>query len=97
MTLKRATNKGAPAPVEAFKQKGADFIVRDNLGDLVAAMAMPGHRLWPICRPPNFSSKFGNPGGPFASNHQPVDVTVEFACPRHPPRKSFQSDRMTPS
>jgi uncharacterized protein len=38
MTLKRATNKGAPAPVEAFKQKGADFIVRDNLADLVAAM-----------------------------------------------------------
>jgi predicted oxidoreductase len=38
MTLKRATNKGAPAPVEAFKQHGADFIVRDNLADLVAAM-----------------------------------------------------------
>jgi uncharacterized protein len=31
MTIKRATNKGAPAPVEAFKQNGADFIVRDNL------------------------------------------------------------------
>jgi predicted oxidoreductase len=38
MTIKRATNKGAPAPVEAFKQHGADFIVRDNLGDLVSAM-----------------------------------------------------------
>ena len=38
MTLKRATNKGAPAPVEAFKQKGVDFIVRDNLEGLVAAM-----------------------------------------------------------
>ncbi|MFO1109518.1 MAG: FAD-binding dehydrogenase [Bradyrhizobium sp.] len=38
MTLRRATNKGAPAPVEAFKQHGADFIVRDNLADLVAAM-----------------------------------------------------------
>ena len=38
MTLQRATNKGAPAPVEAFKQKGADFIVRDNLADLVSAM-----------------------------------------------------------
>jgi predicted oxidoreductase len=38
MTLKRATNKGAPGPVEAFKQHGADFIVRDNLADLVAAM-----------------------------------------------------------
>jgi predicted oxidoreductase len=38
MTLKRATNKGAPGPVEAFKQHGADFVVRDNLSDLVAGM-----------------------------------------------------------
>jgi predicted oxidoreductase len=38
MTARRATNKGAPAPVEAFKSNGADFIVRDNLADLVAAM-----------------------------------------------------------
>jgi predicted oxidoreductase len=38
MTARRATNKGAPAPVEAFKEHGADFIVRDNLGDLVQAM-----------------------------------------------------------
>jgi predicted oxidoreductase len=46
MTIKRATNKGAPAPVEAFKQKGADFIVRDNLADLVSAMnALSGDNL----------------------------------------------------
>ncbi len=46
MTLKRATNKGAPAPVEAFKQKGADFLVRDNLDDLVSAMnALSGDNL----------------------------------------------------
>jgi len=38
MTIKRATNEGAPAPVEAFKENDADFIVRDNLADLVAAM-----------------------------------------------------------
>ncbi|KIZ43815.1 MULTISPECIES: FAD-binding dehydrogenase [Rhodopseudomonas] len=38
MTAGRATNKGAPAPVEAFKRQGIDFIVRDNLADLVAAM-----------------------------------------------------------
>jgi predicted oxidoreductase len=38
MTLKRATNKGAPAPVEAFKTHGADFVVRDHLADLVAGM-----------------------------------------------------------
>ena len=38
MTARRATNKGAPAPVEAFKSHGVDFIVRDNLADLVGAM-----------------------------------------------------------
>ena len=46
MTIKRATNKGAPAPVEAFKKNGADFIVRDNLADLVSAMnALAGDNL----------------------------------------------------
>ncbi len=46
MTARRATNKGAPAPVEAFKKQGADFIVRDNLADLVGAMnALAGNDL----------------------------------------------------
>ncbi|HEV7943522.1 MAG TPA: FAD-binding dehydrogenase [Solirubrobacteraceae bacterium] len=30
--------KGAPGPVEAFKQHGVDFVVRENLDDLVSAM-----------------------------------------------------------
>lgn len=30
--------KGAPGPVEAFKQHGEDFVVRDNLRDLVDGM-----------------------------------------------------------
>jgi predicted oxidoreductase len=30
--------KGAPPPVEAFKQKGRDFVVRDSLKELVGAM-----------------------------------------------------------
>ncbi len=38
LILGRAFGKGAPAPVEAFKQHGADFVVRDNLRDLVVAM-----------------------------------------------------------
>jgi predicted oxidoreductase len=46
MTIKRATNKGAPGPVEAFKTHGADFVVRDNLADLVAGMnALGGDNL----------------------------------------------------
>jgi predicted oxidoreductase len=36
--LKRAIGKNAPAPVEAFKKHGKDFIVRDNFRDLVTAM-----------------------------------------------------------
>jgi uncharacterized protein len=36
--LKRAGGKEAPAPVEAFKRHGKDFIVSDNLRDLVTGM-----------------------------------------------------------
>jgi uncharacterized protein len=46
MTARRATNKGAPAPVEAFKSNGVDFIVRDNIENLVSAMnALAGDNL----------------------------------------------------
>ena len=46
LTVRRATNKGAPAPVEAFKTHGVDFIVRDKLDDLVDAMnALVGNSL----------------------------------------------------
>ena len=34
----RLFGKGAPAPVEAFKTRGADFVVADNLDELVAKM-----------------------------------------------------------
>ncbi|MEY9964869.1 putative oxidoreductase [Streptacidiphilus sp. MAP12-16] len=34
----RLLGKGAPAPVEAFKQRGADFVVADTLDELVARM-----------------------------------------------------------
>lgn len=38
MTLGRAFGKKAPGPIEAFKKHGADFVVRNNLEDLVAGM-----------------------------------------------------------
>jgi predicted oxidoreductase len=38
LTLKSRTAKGAPGPVEAFKQHGADFVVADDLRDLVDGM-----------------------------------------------------------
>jgi len=51
MTARRATNKGAPGPVEAFKTHGADFVVRDNLADLVAGMnALAGDGLLELQR-----------------------------------------------
>ena len=34
----RLLSKGAPAPVEAFKQKGQDFVVADDLSALVSGM-----------------------------------------------------------
>ncbi|WP_067564511.1 FAD-binding dehydrogenase [Nocardia acidivorans] len=38
LTLKSRVAKGAPGPVEAFKQHGVDFVVADTLTDLVAGM-----------------------------------------------------------
>ncbi len=35
---RRVMNKGAPGPVEAFKEHGEDFVVADTLEDLVAGM-----------------------------------------------------------
>ena len=37
-TLGRAFSKTATGPVEAFKKHGADFVIKDNLADLVAGM-----------------------------------------------------------
>jgi hypothetical protein len=38
LLLRSRLGKGAPGPVEAFKQHGADFVVADTLADLVARM-----------------------------------------------------------
>ncbi|WP_161896706.1 FAD-binding dehydrogenase [Gordonia spumicola] len=38
LTLGRIKSKGAPGPVEAFKQKGVDFVVADTLDELVTGM-----------------------------------------------------------
>ncbi len=44
--LKSRRASGAPPPVEAFKEKGEDFIVRSNLNDLVEGMnGLTGERL----------------------------------------------------
>ena len=61
MTARRATNKGAPAPVEAFKTHGADFIVRDNLADLVQAMNALGRRQFAQARTPESPDRGARP------------------------------------
>ncbi|MCW1958230.1 MAG: FAD-binding dehydrogenase [Mycobacterium sp.] len=38
MLRERLMSKGAPAPVEAFKTRGADFVVADTLEELIAMM-----------------------------------------------------------
>ncbi|WP_265517715.1 FAD-binding dehydrogenase [Nitratireductor luteus] len=44
--LKSRRGKGAPPPVEAFKEKGEDFVVRDTIAELVAGMnALTGNGL----------------------------------------------------
>ncbi|WP_458070492.1 FAD-binding dehydrogenase [Rhodanobacter sp. BL-MT-08] len=46
LVAKRALDKGAPPPVEAFKQNGRDFVVRDTLEELVKGMnALAGNEL----------------------------------------------------
>ncbi len=38
LLLQRVVSKSGPAPVEAFKARGADFVVANNFGDLVHGM-----------------------------------------------------------
>ena len=38
LLLQRAVSKSGPGPVEAFKERGADFVVAPNLADLVEGM-----------------------------------------------------------
>ncbi|MCR2809454.1 MULTISPECIES: FAD-binding dehydrogenase [unclassified Microbacterium] len=43
LLVKSRLGKGAAGPVQAFMDSGADFVVRDNLDDLIAGMrALPG-------------------------------------------------------
>jgi uncharacterized protein len=43
LLLRSRLGKGASGPVQAFMDKGADFVLRDTLGELIAGMrALPG-------------------------------------------------------
>jgi uncharacterized protein len=50
-TARRAIGKRAPGPVETFKTRGSDFVVRENLEDLVTGMnALSGEALLDLGR-----------------------------------------------
>ena len=51
LLVRSRLGKGASAPVQAFLDNGADFVVRDNLDDLLAGMrALPGGDLLDVER-----------------------------------------------
>jgi len=55
--IKSRLAKGAPGPVEAFKEHGEDFVVADNLADLVAGMNK-------LARPPRADASLPAGGAP---------------------------------
>jgi len=76
MTARRAVNKGAPAPVEAFKTHGADFIVRDNLADLISAMnALAGNDLLKLDHiKAQIEARDREIGNPYAKDTQIINI-----------------------
>jgi len=66
LVARRALDKGAPPPVEAFKQHGRDFVVRDTLEELVKGMnALAGNELIDVahirCEVEARDQQFDNP------------------------------------
>jgi predicted oxidoreductase len=76
MTARRATSRGAPEPVEAFKTHGADFVVRDNLADLVAAMnALSGdNQLNPRQLRIQIEARDREIANPYTKDHQVMNI-----------------------
>ena len=72
--VKSRLAKGAPGPVEAFKEHGEDFVVADNLADLVAGMnrALPR----PAARPRRRSSGRSSPATARSSNGFSKDLQL---------------------
>jgi hypothetical protein len=73
---RRAIGKQAPAPVEAFKRHGRDFIVRDNLDELVVGMnALAGSQLLDVARlREEIEARDRQFGHPFAKDSQVMAI-----------------------
>jgi uncharacterized protein len=72
LLLRRVVSRSAPGPVEAFKQRGADFVVAGNVADLVHAMnALTGEaRLDPIHLQSQIAARDEEIGNPASSDPQ---------------------------
>jgi predicted oxidoreductase len=76
MTARRAINRGAPEPVEAFKRNGVDFIVRYDLEALVAAMnALVGDNLLKVDHlRAQIEARDREIANPFVKDHQVMNI-----------------------
>ena len=72
LLLKRAVSRSGPGPVEAFKQRGADFVVAENLADLVKRMnALTGEaHLDPVTLQAQIAARDAEIGDPLSSDPQ---------------------------
>jgi predicted oxidoreductase len=71
LLLRSRLGKAAPPPVEAFKQKGADFVVASSLEQLVAGMNQIGERPVPLAYlKEQIEMRDAQLGNPFAKDAQ---------------------------
>ncbi|WP_105434822.1 FAD-binding dehydrogenase [Neorhizobium tomejilense] len=76
LTAKRAIGKKATGPVEAFKEHGEDFVIAENLGELVAGMnRLVGSNLLDIAQMEReISARDGQVANPFAKDAQIMGI-----------------------
>ncbi|WP_105438286.1 FAD-binding dehydrogenase [Neorhizobium sp. T25_13] len=76
LTAKRAIGRKATGPVEAFKEHGEDFVIAENLGELVAGMnRLVGSNLLDIAQiEREISARDGQVANPFAKDAQIMGI-----------------------
>ncbi|MEN3149387.1 FAD-binding dehydrogenase [Neorhizobium sp. IRAMC:178] len=76
LTAKRAIGRKATGPVEAFKEHGEDFVIAENLGELVAGMnRLVGSNLLNLAQiEREISARDGQVANPFAKDAQIMGI-----------------------
>ncbi|CDZ33322.1 FAD-binding dehydrogenase [Neorhizobium galegae] len=76
LTAKRAIGRKATGPVEAFKEHGEDFVIAENLGELVAGMnRLVGSNLLDLAQiEREISARDGQVTNPFAKDAQIMGI-----------------------